>query len=62
MRSNMTAQILKIFFEKITKNVISRKLQGFEPSQLEATFAILENTLTALNNTVRGSLVNFVGV
>ena len=62
MRSNMTAQILKFFFEKITRNVISRKLQGFEPSHLEARFAILENTLTAPNNRVMGSLVNYVGI
>ena len=32
------------FSEKITKNLISRKLQGFESSHLEARLAILENT------------------
>ena len=36
-------------FKKITKNVISRKLQGFEPSHLETRFAILESTLTGPN-------------
>ena len=39
---------LKIF-EKITKNIISRKLQGFEQSYLEARFAILDSTLTVPN-------------
>ena len=33
-------------FEKITKNIISRKLQGFEQSYFEARFAILDSTLT----------------
>ena len=41
-------KFLKIF-EKITKNVISRKLQGFEQSYLEARFAILESTLRGPN-------------
>ena len=39
---------LKIF-EKITKNVKSRKLQGFGQSYLEARFAILDSTLTVPN-------------
>ena len=37
------------FFEKITKNVISRKLQRIEQWYLEARFAILESTLTRPN-------------
>ena len=36
-------------FEKITKNVISRKLQRIEHSYLEARFAIFEITLTGPN-------------
>ena len=42
------AKFLKVF-EKITKNVISRKLQGFEQSYLEARFAMLESTLRGPN-------------
>ena len=37
------------FFEKITKNVISRKLQRIEQSYLEARFAIFESTPTGPN-------------
>ena len=40
-------------FEKIIKNVISRKLQGFEKRDLEARFATCESTLTALNCRVK---------
>ena len=36
-------------FEKITKNVISRKLQRIEQSYLEAGFAIFESTPTGPN-------------
>ena len=36
-------------FEKITKNVISRKLQRSEQSYLEARLAILDSTLTVPN-------------
>ena len=36
-------------FEKIIKNVISRKLQRIEQSYLEARFAIFEITLTGPN-------------
>ena len=42
-------KLLSVFgklFEKITKNVISRKLQEFEQSYLEARLAILDSTLT----------------
>ena len=37
---------MKIFFEKITKNVISGKLQDFEQSFLEAKFITPESILT----------------
>ena len=40
-------------FEKITKNMISRKLQRVEQSYLEARFAILDSSLTVPNNKVR---------
>ena len=40
------------YYEKITKNVISRKLQKIEHSYLEARVAILEITLTGPNNRV----------
>ena len=40
------------FFEKITKNGMSRKLQGFERSFLEARFEIFEITLTGPKYTV----------
>ena len=40
-------------FEKITKNIISRKLQGFEQSYFEARFAILDSTLTVPKYRVR---------
>ena len=36
-------------FEKITKNVISRKLQKIEESYLEARFATFDSTLTVPN-------------
>ena len=36
-------------FEKIAKNVISRKLQRIEQSYLEARFAIFESTPTGPN-------------
>ena len=42
------SKFLKVF-EKITKNVISRKLQGFEQLYLEARFAMLESTLRGPN-------------
>ena len=45
LKNNNNLRFSKIF-EKFTKNVISRKLQGFEQSYLEARFAILESTLS----------------
>ena len=48
LKSNNNLNFLKNF-EKITKNVISRKLQRIELSYLEARFAILESTLTGPN-------------
>ena len=36
-------------FEKVIKNVISRKLQGLEKCNLEARFLTLESILTAPN-------------
>ena len=42
----------EIFLKKITKNIIARKLQGFEQSYLEARFAILDSTLTVPNYSV----------
>ena len=50
LKNNHNLSFLK-FFEKITKNGISRKLQGFERSFLEARFAIFEITLTGPNYT-----------
>ena len=47
-KNHNNLSFLKIF-EKITKNVIYRKLQGFEHSQLKARFAILDSTLTVPN-------------
>ena len=47
-KKNYNLNFLKIF-EKITKKVISRKLQRIEQSNLEARFAILDNTLTVPN-------------
>ena len=44
----LNKNVLKIF-EKITINIISRKLQGFEQSNLEARFAIPDSTLTVPN-------------
>ena len=40
---------MKIFWKKKTKKVISRKLKGFEQSNLQARSAILESTLIATN-------------
>ena len=37
---------MKTFFEKITKNIISGKLQGFEQSKWDAKLATFESTLT----------------
>ena len=50
-RFSKTINILSFLknFEKITKNVISRKLQKIEQSYLEASFAIFEITLTGPN-------------
>ena len=48
LKINHNFSFLKTF-EKITKNVISRKLQRIEQSYLEARFAILEITLTGPN-------------
>ena len=48
LKNNYILNFLKIF-EKITKNVISRKLQRIEQSNLEARFAILDSTLTVPN-------------
>ena len=39
LKNHNNLSFLKIF-EKITKNVISRKLQGFEQSFMEAGFVI----------------------
>ena len=49
---------LKILQEIIKKNVISRKLQGFEQSYLEAKIATLESTLQSL--TAEMGISNFV--
>ena len=51
LKNNHNLRFLKIF-EKITKNVISQKLQRFEQSYLKANFAILESTLTRPNYSV----------
>ena len=48
LKNNNNISFLKSF-EKITKNVISRKLQRIEQSYLEARFAIFESTLTGPN-------------
>ena len=48
LKNKNNSSFLKIF-EKITKNVKSRKLQGFEQSYLEARFSIFESTLTGPN-------------
>ena len=48
LKTNNNLSFLKNF-EKITKNVISRKLQRIEQSYLETRFAILESTLTGPN-------------
>ena len=48
LKAGNNLSLLKIF-EKITKNVTSRKLQGFEQSYLEARFAIFEIFLTGPN-------------
>ena len=45
--------VFESFFEKITKNVISRKLERFEPSHLETRFATSESTLIAPNYRLR---------
>ena len=45
---NNNLSFLKIF-KRITKNVISRKLQRIEQSYLEERFAIFESTLTGRN-------------
>ena len=47
-KKNKNLSFLKIF-EKITKNVISRKLRRIEQSYLEARFAIFGSTLTGPN-------------
>ena len=47
-KNHNNLSFLKIF-EKITKNVISRKLPRIELSYLEARFAIFENNLTGPN-------------
>ena len=48
LKNNFILNFLKIF-EKITKNVISRKLQRIEQSYLETRFAILDCTVTVPN-------------
>ena len=48
LKTNTNLSFLKNF-EKITKNVISRKLQRIEQSYLAARFAITESTLTGPN-------------
>ena len=51
LKTNNNLSFLKNF-EKITKNVISRKLQRIEQSYLEARFTIFEITLAGPNYTV----------
>ena len=48
LKTNNNLSFLKNF-EKITKNVISRKLQRIEQSNLEARFAMFESTPTGPN-------------
>ena len=49
LKNDNNISFLKKIFEKITKNVISRKLQRIEQSYLEARFTIFESTLTGPN-------------